>query len=766
MNKKNICFLLYLIIYSGFGSFSQTIIWTNDFSSTNDWSVINNPNGLPPHTNGGWVFDSSPSLNLTHTYGLWQEVDFYAPSSSNGFIKINTACNGGTQNSSISCNTSINLSAYTNVYLDFQEFYSGQSQSSFIIYSIDGGISWSELLFSNHDFGFNQVSSSITTNPSNAYCDLSNQIGGQANVKIGFKLAGDCSAAWIVDDVKLVSTPNVDLIANESYLYGNLNPGGVFGVGTTEMRYSKIPKSQLNSYSVKTKLTLIGSQSQNNISINANLNGNYNSNLNNIQLDPFVRDTFVFNNQLILPNIIGSYAVQISSIANLDVNQTNNNVVSSPIEVTNDLYAFDDGVCRRLQIYNNNLAFETGNTFEFFQPSTLKNIQFFIDSSSTLGLSYYVKLYQYNIINGSFDSIGRSPNFILTQNQLNSFVSVPLNLPLNANTNYIATVGSIGNNLPGSGLKIGYSNMYSYQCSFFHDYGAQGQGAWYYNQSNAMVRMEIADCQFPNTPNICITGIDSATNKNRIIWEKPLLFGIDSFFVYKETNQANVYSKIGATDFLDSAIFVDFNSSPTAQSSRYKISIFDSCGTESPLSEPHKTIHLTINQGVGNSYNLIWSHYEGIPFSSYNIYRGTSINNLSLLTTIQSNLNSFTDLNPPLGNVYYQIEIVSPIICDPTKSLDFGSSRSNLIDNNFSQLITLANCKHSIYPNPATNLLIVESSAFEDEEYYIFDQIGKLILKGKLNGQNTLISLDSLQNGFYNIQFQKGEIAKFILIKN
>jgi hypothetical protein len=164
-----------------------------------------------------------------------------------------------------------------------------------------------------------------------------------------------------------------------------------------------------------------------------------------------------------------------------------------------------------------------------------------------------------------------------------------------------------------------------------------------------------------------------------VVWEKPVSTAIDSFYVYKEINQANVYQKVGGTSFADSAIFDDVSSNPAVQAYRYKLSAIDSCGVESDLGDFHKTIHLTINQGIGSSWNLIWSGYEGFNFPSYNIYRGSNSSNMVLLTTIASNLTSYTDLTAPGGQLYYQIEVVGSYSCDPSKS--FNSSRSNIVDN-------------------------------------------------------------------------------------
>lgn len=180
-------------------------------------------------------------------------------------------------------------------------------------------------------------------------------------------------------------------------------------------------------------------------------------------------------------------------------------------------------------------------------------------------------------------------------------------------------------------------------------------------------------------PDICIAGVDSATNHNIIVWEPPVSAAIDSFLIYREGIVANVFEKIGAVDYNAISTFIDATSNPRQQAYRYKISIRDTCGIETLQSDYHKTVHLTINSGIGGSWNLIWNHYEGFSFGSYNIYRGTDSSNMSLLTTIASTLNSYTDLTPPAGLLYYQLEVVKPSPCNTAKSINY--TRSNIADN-------------------------------------------------------------------------------------
>jgi hypothetical protein len=257
----------------------------------------------------------------------------------------------------------------------------------------------------------------------------------------------------------------------------------------------------------------------------------------------------------------------------------------------------------------------------------------------------------------------------------------------------------------------------------------------------------VVNSSFLPIQEVCLVGVDSSTNFNRIIWEKEIIPGIDSFYVYRESSFANVYEKIGAVDYNDTALFIDQNSNPAIQAYRYKLSSLDTCGSETPLGDFHKTIHLTINQGVGQSWNLIWSHYEGIPFGSYNIYRGTSPGTMNFLTTISSNLNSYTDLNPPSGNgIYYQIEMLNPAPCNPLK-INFNNSKSNIAytsEAGIEQVFGSNDLK--IFPNPTDSKINV---IFEgDFNYTLLDSRGRVLVSG-IAKDNETFDIALFQSGVY-----------------
>jgi len=190
---------------------------------------------------------------------------------------------------------------------------------------------------------------------------------------------------------------------------------------------------------------------------------------------------------------------------------------------------------------------------------------------------------------------------------------------------------------------------------------------------------------FLQPPEICIVGVDT-NNYNRIIWEKPPTVLIDSFFVYRESITAGQYDKIGTLPYNAPGIFSDVNSNPQIRAYRYKLAAKDTCGGQTLLSDFHKSIHLTINAGLNGAWNLIWDGYVGFPFGSYIIYRGITPSNMTLLTQLPSTLSSYTDLNPPSGTVYYQIEVLKANGCYPDSifskvNTNYNSSRSNVADN-------------------------------------------------------------------------------------
>jgi len=275
-------------------------------------------------------------------------------------------------------------------------------------------------------------------------------------------------------------------------------------------------------------------------------------------------------------------------------------------------------------------------------------------------------------------------------------------------------------------------------------------------------------------PRIGIVGVNSS-NKNIVVWNKPTTSGIDAYSIYRETTVSDVYEKVGSVPYSDLSVFTDNSSNPTVKSNKYKLSIVDKSGLETQLSDPHKTMHLTINKGQNNTWNLIWEPYTGFNVLTYNIYRGSSATSLNFIDATSGSSTQFSDVNAPSGDVYYQLEVISPALVSPSQvksasqritdaensvAVSYNSSRSN-IASNFSSGINDLNSESKnihVYPNPAKDQFridCVDGSTFE-----IQNLMGQLIYTGNLNISNVVRTSD-FKPGVYLIQLNTGKSMEF-----
>jgi hypothetical protein len=134
---------------------------------------------------------------------------------------------------------------------------------------------------------------------------------------------------------------------------------------------------------------------------------------------------------------------------------------------------------------------------------------------------------------------------------------------------------------------------------------------------------------------ICMVTFDTALNKNIVLWNKTPNVGTAFFNIYRDSTNLDSYDLIGTVSYNDGGYFIDSTSKPLERWYKYKLSVVDSSGKESSLSQHHKTIFLEVSTGIG-VVNLYWNKYEGISFINYYIIaRGTNLSNISILDSIQ-----------------------------------------------------------------------------------------------------------------------------------
>lgn len=276
----------------------------------------------------------------------------------------------------------------------------------------------------------------------------------------------------------------------------------------------------------------------------------------------------------------------------------------------------------------------------------------------------------------------------------------------------------------------------------------------------------------PTTENdICIVSVDSVSNTNRVVWEKDLTSNnISHYNVYKESSQAGVYYLVGAVPYDSLSVYVDPVSNPQVRSWRYKISVVDDCGNESALSSEHKTIHLTVNQGISNSYNLIWDHYDGLNYSTYEIYRKTNSSGWTFVTSLPSNLNSYTDVAPPAGTEYYRVEALMNVNCDPTRA-GVNTSRSNVKNTPSAPPYGLSVEENELnemilYPNPTTGMFTLDINSNEPLNIEVYNSVGELLGKEQTNSKFNF-DLTNFSRGIYFVRVGNNTQQKVLkVVKN
>ena len=279
--------------------------------------------------------------------------------------------------------------------------------------------------------------------------------------------------------------------------------------------------------------------------------------------------------------------------------------------------------------------------------------------------------------------------------------------------------------------------------------------------------------EFPTTP-ICMVTVDGETNQNLIVWDKPASPLIDTFIVYRESTNASVYEPVGYVSYSDSAVFADTNSNPTIKPYRYKLGYKDIDGNIYPEGQLHQTIHLSINKGVGNSWNLSWTNYIGFALSTYNIYRKTDTSDFEFIGSISASFSSYTDFDAPETDVYYVVEAENPIGCDPLlKAGGIYVSRSNVVKNSsFGTNEFNEQSGFNLYPNPANDQITIEFSGGNSEKLVVelIDVRGNILLSEEYSNisssQSIKINTSGIKNGMYLLRTysdRSSSISKLII---
>jgi hypothetical protein len=269
--------------------------------------------------------------------------------------------------------------------------------------------------------------------------------------------------------------------------------------------------------------------------------------------------------------------------------------------------------------------------------------------------------------------------------------------------------------------------------------------------------------QPPTKPEICIVTVDSASQKNMVVWtndSEPVLGSltyspIASYVIYRDGG----VNPIGTVNVHAQHTFVDISSNPPLQSATYRIVAVDECGVESSKSLYNQTILLQTSQGSSpGQVNLTWNQYQdesgNFHIPDYDVYRGSSMNTLAFYKNVASPANPLLTVlvvDTVSSQQYYKIVANKLGGCDASPSTKGNKSVYTKISSNIQQvgfvgIVETSNeVEIKIYPNPSQDgIFTIEGSNVISIE--IFDNLGKNILREK---NTKVIDINNYGKGIY-----------------
>jgi hypothetical protein len=364
-------------------------IWSDDFSTPSNW-VMSKEAG----TTGDWV------INNVGPTGGFSIGAINSTTKSNGFALFDSdvICSGNVT-AHITTANSINLSAFSNVSLIFQQYYARWYDSTFVYVSNDN-VSWTK-----YPVNTTLANNAATANPLTTTINISATAANQATVWIRFTFyspssmgpnAG-CGYSWMIDDVSITSTIN-DLSLVKKYNYSIAD-------STSTEYFTMIPKRHAMADTL-----LFGAKYKNNDVSNG---------LTNVQLTTSVTGAGTYTgtstpkslaanatdsvnvNSLFTFNGKGVYNVDYTiSATEPDGNSCNNSHIRT-VDVNDTVYAWDNGAQKSASWYGTaGQKYVIGNIFPVYKADTAKSISVYFGKFnapfSQTGKSLKIFLWDFN----------------------------------------------------------------------------------------------------------------------------------------------------------------------------------------------------------------------------------------------------------------------------------------------------------------------------------------------------------------------------------
>ncbi|HNA58914.1 MAG TPA: T9SS type A sorting domain-containing protein [Chitinophagales bacterium] len=270
---------------------------------------------------------------------------------------------------------------------------------------------------------------------------------------------------------------------------------------------------------------------------------------------------------------------------------------------------------------------------------------------------------------------------------------------------------------------------------------------------------------------ICLITLDSATQRNQLIWDKGDTTNLEGFILFRENNISGQYDSLTFIHKDSANYFIDLSANPATRNWRYMLHRYDQCGYRLPAYYQGggyvfrtNTIHLQQGVSTNNSINLTWNNYvnnspnpgSGGFIQSFYIYRSNGAGPFICIDSVPSTNASYTDVNPNQGLNLYQVAMKKITPCNIIRSAA-GESRSNIVSTTFTGIEDPVQSNFfSITPNPATDKLNVEvGENVKGWNLRIINAAGQLeLFQSGIQMNNLPLNCEKLRTGFYIVEIE------------
>jgi hypothetical protein len=264
-------------------------------------------------------------------------------------------------------------------------------------------------------------------------------------------------------------------------------------------------------------------------------------------------------------------------------------------------------------------------------------------------------------------------------------------------------------------------------------------------------------------PVICMATFDLDSNKYKFYSYLNFDYSTSYYNVFKKKNSEDTVN-INQLNYTNYTMyqFFDGQSSPYIDPGEYFLSFVDTCGSESPKSVGHRPIFLTITrQGSNNVLN--WNPYKGFEHGKYFILRGTSLNNMLTLDSVNKETFTFTDVNA--GDAYYyQIKVMKNWGCYIINSTVSVSSSNPARNSTLSSAESISlDFNAKVFPNPSAGKFTVrvDRTILQNNPknvlFEVNNVIGEKVHSGIINSESYQMDISYLPKGTYFLTLKSGE---------